>query len=30
VGGASSVEQALIRPLAQRYPSSDPDKVTPI
>jgi tetratricopeptide (TPR) repeat protein len=29
VGGASSVEQALIRPLAQRYPSSDPEKVTP-
>ena len=28
--GASSVEQALIRPLAQRYPSNDPDKVMPI
>ena len=28
--GASPVEQALIRPLAQRYPSADPDKVTPI
>ena len=30
VDGVSPVEQALIRPLAQRYPSSDPDKVTPI
>ena len=30
VDGASAVEQALIRPLAQRYPSNDPDKVTPI
>ena len=30
VDGASSVEQALIRPLAQRYPSNDPEKVTPI
>jgi len=30
VDGASSVEQALIRPLAQRYPSNDPDTVTPI
>ena len=30
VGGASPVEQALIRPLAQRYPSNDPDKVTPV
>jgi tetratricopeptide (TPR) repeat protein len=28
--GVSSLEQALIRPLAQRYPSNDPDKVTPI
>jgi len=28
--GARAVEQALIRPLAQRYPSNDPDKVTPI
>jgi tetratricopeptide (TPR) repeat protein len=27
---ADPVEQALIRPLAHRYPSSDPDKVTPI
>ena len=27
--GASPVEQALIRPLAQRYPSNDPDTVTP-
>ena len=30
VDGASPVEQALIRPLAQRYPSNEPDKVTPI
>jgi tetratricopeptide (TPR) repeat protein len=30
VDGTSSVEQALIRPLAQRYPSNDPEKVTPI
>ena len=30
VEGASPVEQALIRPLAQRYPSNDPEKVTPI
>jgi tetratricopeptide (TPR) repeat protein len=30
VDGASSVEQALIRPLAKRYPSNDPEKVTPI
>ena len=29
VDGTSSVEQALIRPLAQRYPSNDPEKVTP-
>jgi hypothetical protein len=29
VDGASSVEQALIRPLAKRYPSNDPEKVTP-
>ena len=28
--GVSPVEQALIRPLAQRYTSNDPDKVTPI
>ncbi len=27
---ASPVEQALIRPLAKRYPLNDPDKVTPI
>ena len=30
VDGASPVEQALIRPLAKRYPSNDPEKVTPI
>jgi hypothetical protein len=30
VDSASAVEQALIRPLAQRYPSNDADKVTPI
>jgi len=29
VDGAGPVEQALIRPLAQRYPSNDPDKVSP-
>ena len=28
--GVSPVEQALIRPLAQRYTSNDPGKVTPI
>jgi hypothetical protein len=26
---ASPVEQALIKPLAERYPSNDPDQVTP-
>ena len=30
VDGASPMEQALIRPLAQRYPSNDPGEVTPI
>jgi tetratricopeptide (TPR) repeat protein len=30
VDGASSVEQALIHSLAQRYPSNDPEAVTPI
>ncbi|HKU95333.1 MAG TPA: hypothetical protein VJR58_08660 [Vineibacter sp.] len=30
VSGASAVERALIGPLAQRYPSNDPDQVTPI
>lgn len=30
VDAASPVEQALIRPLAQRYPINDPDQVTPI
>jgi hypothetical protein len=30
VEGASSVEQALIRPLAKRYPSIAPDRVSPI
>jgi hypothetical protein len=30
LNGASPVEQALIRPLEQRYPSNDPDKVRPI
>jgi hypothetical protein len=29
VDGANSVEQALIRPLAKRYPSNDPEKVNP-
>jgi tetratricopeptide (TPR) repeat protein len=29
VNGASPVEQALIRPLALRYPSNDPKQVTP-
>ena len=30
VDAASPMEQALIRPLAQRYPSNDPGEVTPI
>ena len=30
LGNASPVEQALIRPLAKRYPLNEPDKVTPI
>jgi len=30
VDGASSVERALIHSLVQRYPSNDPEKVTPI
>jgi len=30
VDGVSPLKQALIRPLAQRYPSNDPDKVTSI
>jgi tetratricopeptide (TPR) repeat protein len=29
VDGTSSVEQAMIRSLAKRYPSNDPEKVTP-